>query len=31
MGKFKFTETGIEKETEYPVDLSVVKNDFFKN
>ena len=27
---WQFTETGIEKETEYPVDLSVVKNEFFK-
>lgn len=27
---WQFTETGIEKDTEYPVDISVVDNNFFK-
>lgn len=27
---WQFTETGIEKETEYPVDFSVVDNNFFR-
>jgi len=27
---WQFTEKGIEKGTEYPVDLSIVKNNFFK-
>lgn len=27
---WQFTETGIEKSTEYPVDISIVDNNFFK-